>query len=290
MSGQQIPTMTCSVETPSGRISYASAGSGPVALFVHGVVLNKHLWRHQLAGLSDIRRCIAVDLLAHGDTEIAPDQDVSVTANAKMLREVLDDLKIDQVDLVDLVGNDSGGGIAQIFAALNPERVRTLTLTNCDTHDNWPPEAFKPFVDMVKAGGLRDTLNAMLADKTIFRSPGALGPGYERPDIVTDEDIEIYLRPLARTEQRTRDVQRFVEAFDNKHTQAVEPRLRALRAPTLIAWGTDDIYFPTKWAHWLAETIPGAKPPVELVGARLFFPEERSDEFNRLLRAHLLST
>ena len=120
---RQSSATTHSVETPSGRISYASAGSGPVALFVHGVVLNKHLWRHQLAGLSDIRRCIAVDLLAHGDTEIAPDQDVSVTANAKMLKEVLDALQIDQVDLV---GNDSGGGIAQIFAALNPERVRTL--------------------------------------------------------------------------------------------------------------------------------------------------------------------
>ena len=173
MSSQQTLITTHSVETSSGRISYASAGSAPVALFVHGVVLNKHLWRYQLAGLSDVRRCIAVDLLAHGDTEIAPDQDVSVTANAKMLKEVLDVLKIDRVDLV---GNDSGGGIAQIFAALNPEPVRTLTLTNCDTHDNWPPEAFKPFVDMVKAGGLRDTLNAMLPDKTIFRSPGALGP------------------------------------------------------------------------------------------------------------------
>jgi hypothetical protein len=45
-------------------------------------MLNKHLWRYQLAGLSDIRSCIAVDLLAHGDTEITPDQDVSVTANA----------------------------------------------------------------------------------------------------------------------------------------------------------------------------------------------------------------
>jgi pimeloyl-ACP methyl ester carboxylesterase len=113
------------VETPSGRISYASAGSGPVALFVHGVVLNKHLWRHQLAGLSEIRRCIAVDLLAHGDTEITPEQDVSVTANARMLKEVLDALQVDQVDFV---GNDSGGGIAQIFAALYPERVRSLTL------------------------------------------------------------------------------------------------------------------------------------------------------------------
>jgi pimeloyl-ACP methyl ester carboxylesterase len=88
-----------SIATPSGRISYAEAGSGPVALFVHGVLLNRHLWRHQLAELSAIRRCIAVDLLAHGDTEIVPGQDVSVTANANMLREMLDALHIDQVDL-----------------------------------------------------------------------------------------------------------------------------------------------------------------------------------------------
>jgi len=287
MSSLSTFTTTHRVETPSGRISYAAAGAGPVALFVHGVVLNKHLWRHQLDGLSDIRRCIAVDLLAHGDTEITPNQNVSVTANATMLKEVLDALNIDQVDLV---GNDSGGGIAQIFAALNPERVRTLTLTNCDTHDNWPPEAFKPFVDMVKAGGLRDTLEAMLADKAIFRSPGALGPAYEQPETVTDEDIETYLRPLVRSEQRTRDLQRFVMAFDNKHTRVIKPQLHQLQAPTLIVWGTDDVYFPVTWAYWLADTIPGAKPPVELEGARIFFPEERAGEFNRLLRDHLLTT
>jgi pimeloyl-ACP methyl ester carboxylesterase len=254
-----------------------------VALFVHGVVLNKYLWRHQLAGLADIRRSIAVDLLAHGDTEISPERDVTVTANASMLKEVLDALKIDQVDLV---GNDSGGGIAQIFSALNPTRVRTLTLTNCDTHDNWPPQAFLPFVEMVKAGGLRDSLNAMLADKNVYRSPGALGPAYERPETVTDDDVETYLRPLVRTEQRTRDLQRFILAFDNRHTRMIEPQLRQLQAPTLIAWGTDDVFFPVKWAHWLAGAIPGAKAPVELNGARIFFPEERAAEFNQLLRQH----
>ena len=283
MSNQQTTLTIRSIETPSGRISYAEAGSGPVALFVHGVVLNKHLWRHQLSGLSDIRRCIAVDLLAHGDTEIEPNQDVSVTANANMLREVLDALRIDQVDLV---GNDSGGGIAQIFAALNPNRVRSLTLTDCDTHDNWPPEAFKPFVEMVAAGGLSKMLNAMLADKSIYRSLGALGPGYERPETATDEDIEIYLRPHLRSEQRTRDLERFVGAFDHKHTLAIEPQLRRLKAPTLIVWGMDDVYFPVKWAHWLAEAIPGAKLPVELPGARIFFPEERAEAFNQLLRGH----
>src|SRR6202051_300363 len=252
MSSQQTSTTIHSVETPSGRISYASGGSGPAALFVHGVVLNKHLWRHQLAGLSDVRRCIAVDLLAHGDTEIAADQDVSVTANAKMLKEVLDALKIDQVDLV---GNDSGGGIAQIFAALNPERVRSLTLTDCDTHDNWPPEAFKPFLAMAAAGGLSGALNAMLSDKQVSRSAGALGPAYEHPEQVSDDTIEKYLCPLVRSEQRTRDLQRFLAAFDNGHTVAIREQLKGLQAPTLIVWGTDDVYFDLKWSHWLADNI-----------------------------------
>jgi pimeloyl-ACP methyl ester carboxylesterase len=233
--------------------------------------------------LSDVRRCIALDLLAHGETEITPDQDVSVTANAKMLKQFIDALEIDQVDLV---GNDSGGGIAQIFGALHPDRLRSLTLTDCDAHNNWPPEAFKPFLAMAAAGGLRGTLEAMLGDKEVYRSPQALGPAYEHPERVSNDTIEKYLRPLVRTEQRTRDFQRFLAAFDNQHTLAVEERLKTLNVPTLIAWGTDDIYFDKKWSHWLAETIPGTKRRVEFNGARIFFPEERWQEFNQELRSH----
>lgn len=283
MSQQGKASRKASVKTASGMIACAEQGQGPVALFVHGVLLNGHLWRHQLAALSDIRRCIAPDLLAHGNTEIAATQDVSVTANARMLRELLDALQIDHVDLV---GNDSGGGIAQIFAAHHPQRVRTLTLTNSDAHDNWPPEAFKPFLEMAAAGGLAKTLGAMIGDKTIYRSPQALGPAYEHPERVTDETIARYLEPHLRTAQRTRDLERFLAAFDPSHTIAVEAQLKKLQAPTLIAWGTDDIYFDVKWADWLAATIPGTRRNVRFEGARIFFPEERWPEFNRELRAH----
>jgi pimeloyl-ACP methyl ester carboxylesterase len=203
-----------------------------------------------------------------------------------MLGQFLDALKIDRVDLV---GNDSGGGICQIFAALYPERVRSLTLTDCDVHDNWPPEAFKPFVAMVAAGGLAETLKAMLADKSVYRSPQALGPAYETPGAVSDETIEIYLRPHLRSAARTRDLERFVNAFDSQHTVAIEDRLRRVQAPTLIAWGTDDIYFDLKWSHWLERTIPGTKKRVELKSARIFFPEERWSEFNDELRTHWMT-
>ena len=94
MDGSTTPASQRAVETASGRINYVERGKGPVALFVHGVLLNNHLWRHQLAELSDMRRCIAPDLLAHGDTDILPDQDVSVTANARMLGQFLDALNI----------------------------------------------------------------------------------------------------------------------------------------------------------------------------------------------------
>ena len=67
-------------------------------------------------------------------------------------------------------------------------------------------------------------------------------------------------------------------------------RDRVQVAPTarsdLIVWGNDDVYFPIKWAHWSAGTIPSAKVPVVLEGARLFIPEERPQTLNKLLRAH----
>jgi pimeloyl-ACP methyl ester carboxylesterase len=283
MNKTQFESTRKFVDTPSGRISYVEHGSGPVALFVHGVLLNGYLWRHQVGALSDMRRCIALDLLAHGQTEIDPEQPVSSNANAAMLGEFLDALKIDQVDLV---GNDSGGGIALIFAATQPERVRTFTLTNCDTHDNWPPEAFKPFLAMAAGGGLAGALNAMLTDKNVFRAPTALGPAYEHPEQVTDDTIETYLRPLVASPQRVRDVQRFLAAFDNAQTVAVEGKLKTLKAPTLIVWGTDDIYFPVEWSVWLERTIPGTRRRIELDGARIFFPEERAAVFNEALRSH----
>jgi pimeloyl-ACP methyl ester carboxylesterase len=62
--------------------------------------------------------------------------------------------------------------------------------------------------------------------------------------------------------------------------------LKAFSLPTLIVWGTDDIFFDVRWSKWLAETIPGTVRRIELEGARIFFPEERSAEFNRLLREH----
>jgi pimeloyl-ACP methyl ester carboxylesterase len=123
----------------------------------------------------------------------------------------------------------------------------------------------------------------------VYRAEQALGPAYEHPLQVADETIDRYLQPHVRSAQRTRDMERFLAGFDPIHTLRVEDGLRSLRAPTLVAWGTDDIYFDVKWSKWLADTIPGTRRRVEFDGARIFFPEERWQEFNRELREHWLA-
>jgi pimeloyl-ACP methyl ester carboxylesterase len=268
------------VTTRVGEVAYVEKGEGPAALFVHGVFLNSHYWRHVIDRLSGERRCLALDLLGHGDTPATPDQDVSFRAEAALLEAFCEALGLAQVDLV---ANDSGCAIAQIFAARHPERIRTLTLTNGDTHDNYPPADFAQTVEMAKAGVFSAQREAFAADVGLLR--GGFGAGYENIDAVSDETLRTYVGPLLRTPEATRTLERWlVSIADHSQTTEIEPQLRQLQAPTLIVWGTGDAFFPLKWAYWLKETIPGARQVVELEGAKLFFPEERPGELADAVR------
>ena len=73
---------------------------------------------------------------------------------------------------------------------------------------------------------------------------------------------------------------------EEHHRFLLSIQLRRLEAPTLIVWGTNDPFFHVKWAYWLRGTFPGARPVVELEGAKLFLPEERPDELAAALRQH----
>jgi pimeloyl-ACP methyl ester carboxylesterase len=56
-----------------------------------------------------------------------------------------------------------------------------------------------------------------------------------------------------------------------------------LQAPTLIMWGTDDVFFDKKWAYWLKDTSP-AREVIEVPGGKVFFPEERPEFFAEQVR------
>jgi pimeloyl-ACP methyl ester carboxylesterase len=270
-------------DTPHGRIAYVERGEGPAALFLHGAFLNGYQWRDVIDRCAPARRCIAFDNLGHGHTEVAAGQAVDFDAQADAAAALLDALGVDRADLV---GNDSGGAIAQVFAARHPGRVRSLCLTNCDVYTNSPPALFQSTVDAIRTIGGHGVLSALLSDARLARSRRGFGLTYERPEELSEETLAVYLGPLAATSEKAAAFDRFVLGLEPRHTVEIAGALRRLDAPTLIAWGTDDPFFELKWAFWLAGAIPGARPVVELEGARLFWPEERPDTLGRLLLDH----
>jgi len=270
-----------SLDVISGRIALFERGEGPVALFIHGVPLNGYHWRAVIQRVQHRRRCIAIDLMGLGYTEIAPSQDVSFTAQAHMIAEVLNALNIQNVDLV---GNDSGGAIAQIFAAHHPERLRSLVLTNCDVHDGWPPPQVLTIMEHARKGTLAAIFQPVLDRPDLARDRYARGESvplfrsYTDPSVLTDDVIRHYLQPLLSSRTRLEEFQRYWLGFNNAHTVAIHSALKRLQVPTLIVWGLKDIFFDKKWAYWLKDTIPGAKRVVEVADGRLFFPEDRPED------------
>jgi pimeloyl-ACP methyl ester carboxylesterase len=274
------------VALSAGDIAYAETGEGPTALFVHGVLVNADLWRHAMVQTSDLRRCVALDLPGHGASTLNAQADASLGGLAALLEEFSAALDLGAVDLV---ANDTGGAVAQVFAVTHPERIRTLTLTNCDVHDNFPPAAFAPLVELAKQGEFGPMVAAMAGDLGVARSEIGFAQGYQHPEELSDELLHSYLDPFVTDQGRA--LERILSEASADELVAIEPLLAKFRAPTQIVWGTGDLFFEPFWADRLQKMIPSVEQVTQVDGAMLFFPDERADELVPLLRhfwqAHL---
>jgi pimeloyl-ACP methyl ester carboxylesterase len=266
-------------DTTFGRIAYVEKGSGPVALFVHGFPLNGFAWRGALDDLAPTHRCIALDLMGLGHSEIAPAQDLGFGEQAKMIAGFLDRLGISQVDLV---GNDSGASISQVFAARYPSRLRSLTLTNCEVHDLWPnamlKAAFDQFADPNVIEGMRLMVEAPAMARQAFASV------YEDAERIPDEAFKTYFEPLVSSDARGEAMRRFLNLGNLKVLTSIAPQLRELKVPTLIVWGEADTAFDLKSPQWLKDNIGGVKRLIMVPGGKLFFPEEHPKLMSVLLQ------
>jgi pimeloyl-ACP methyl ester carboxylesterase len=68
-----------------------------------------------------------------------------------LVADFLDALDLQQVILV---GNDSGGAIAQVVAARHPQHLGGLVVASCDAFDNHPPKLFRPLITAARMGVL----------------------------------------------------------------------------------------------------------------------------------------
>jgi haloalkane dehalogenase len=259
-------------DTHFGRIAYVERGSGKTALLVHGLPLCGYQWRGVVEDVARVRRTIAPDLMGLGYTDVRPGQAVSFREQARMLAALLDELGIDAVDLV---GNDTGGGIAQIFAARYPTRVRTLTLTNCEVADRWPNVLLQGFYQGVAAGAVTQAMRQMLGDVELARNQlGRLV--YEDASFFTADLVDVYLRPIVSSEERLALFRQLCDWRANR-AELVEAgaELRELDLPTQVVWGDGDVVFDTEPSlEWLGSNLRSLQKTTIVPRAKLFFPEE----------------
>jgi pimeloyl-ACP methyl ester carboxylesterase len=251
------------IDLPAGRIRYREAGNGKPIVFVHGFLVDGRLWDGVLDRLCDRYRCIAPDwpIGAH-QIAMNPGADLSPPGIAAIIDSFLVALGLDDVTIV---GNDSGGAMSQVLVTSHPARVGRLVLTNCDTHDNFPPGIFKAMPPLAKLPGGMTVLSAP------FRI-GALARTAFRPftaDPIAPELIASWMRPSLSDPGVKRDITKVTVGMDKRHTLAAAEGLSESQLPLLLAWAPGDRFFPLSYAERLARETPNARI-VEIPDAKTF--------------------
>ena len=260
-------------------LSYVDSGSGPVVLFIHGILGSRGQWVHLVDHVDDDHRVLVPDLFGHGDSA-KPTGDYSLSAHAATLRDLLTHLGIERVTLV---GHSLGGGIAMQFYYLFPDMVERLVL--------------------VASGGLGREVNlvlrsatlpgaeqvlSLIASEPVLDKVQAVGRGARKVGWRPGADIGAIWRgftSLGDRESRraflatTRAVidlgGQSISAHD--HLQGVAP------VPTMIVWGSKDRMIPAWHALSAQRSVPDCR--VELFEGAGHFPHlDDPDRFAQVLR------
>lgn len=261
------------LDTRFGRIAYIDRGKGQPVLLLHGFPLSSFQWRGVIDRLAGTRRCLAPDSMGLGYTEVASGQGVTPAHQVQMIATFLDRLGLEKVDVI---ANDSGGAVAQLFLVAHPDRVRSLLLTNCDVEPDSPPAAVLPIIDLARNGTYPDLyLEPWLRHKDVARSSSGLGGMcFSNPAHPTDAALEQYLGPLVSSPARKDLVNRYTLGLTPNPLQGITARLRECQTPTRIIWGMSDTIFSTRSPEYLAQTLPHVLGIRRIQAAKLFFPEE----------------
>jgi pimeloyl-ACP methyl ester carboxylesterase len=253
------------IQLEAGRIRYREAGEGKPIVFVHGFLVDGRLWDGVVDRLSDRFRCLAPDWpLGAQQVAMNPDADLSPPGVARLIAEFVERLGLEDVTVV---GNDSGGAISQILAANHPERVARLALTNCDTHENFPPGIFKAMPPLAKLPGGMTALSAPFRIPFVARQ--AFAP-FARAKI-PDELIASWMRPVTEDRGIMRDTKKVTAAMNKRHTLAAAKKLQTSNIPLRLLWAPGDKFFPIKYAERLASEVPNSQI-VQIENAKTFVP------------------
>lgn len=213
------------------RMHYNDAGTGdPPLLCIHGGGPGATGWSNFRGNLQDLaqeRRMVMVDMPGYGGTDfVGPSgEEGSLTFGARLLRDLLDVLRI---PVVDIIGNSMGGQAGLKFCIDYPERARHLVVigsqpTQAISIQSLPLDGLRVLGEYYQGDGpsvekMKAVIKGLVYDPSRYLDEATLKERYE---------ASIKPNSLARAKAPRRLQDLYFELANNK-------------VPTLIAWGQDD--------------------------------------------------
>jgi pimeloyl-ACP methyl ester carboxylesterase len=251
------------------RLHYEIAGNGDAVLLVAGLSMPGAMWAAQVKALAPHYRVITFDNRGVGQTDLPPEPVYTMAQLADDAAALLRQLKIGRAHVV---GVSMGGTIAQELALRHPELVRSLVLVS-----TWA-KADARFIQVIESWM---SLTSRVPIEERYRHvffPWVFSPAFfERKDNVETAFRGALAYPHQTKAEAIERQARGIFAWNGVRV----PRLGAIKAPTLVVGGKDDILTPPDFARALAKLIRRARLTLVPGGHSLIL--EQTDAFNRTL-------
>ena len=237
------------------RITYRTAGDGPVLLLIHGIAGSSATWDDVLPWLAERYRVVAPDLLGHGGSA-KPPGDYSLGAYASGIRDLLGVLGYERASVV---GHSLGGGVAMQFVYQFPQRCERLVLVSSgglgrEVHPMLRAAALPGaewVLPLLCAAGIRGAVDGMA------RFFGRFG-------LRTNPDLEEMWRSFSSLgdvdgRQAFIHTLRTIVDVSGQRVSAADRLYLAAEVPTMIVWGERDPMIPVAHAHAAHQAIAGSR-------------------------------
>jgi pimeloyl-ACP methyl ester carboxylesterase len=261
---ERISTGSRIVETPCGRIEYATAGDGPPVLVVHGAGggFDQGLYLSQPLVRSGFR-VIAVSRFGYLRTPLPIDASATTQADAHAC--LFDTLNIQRAAVL---GASAGAPSAIQLALRHPERVTALILLVPATypfHIKRRPGGAMPERTSAETRFLFDT--ALKSDFLFWLAPRIARRTVTRailatpPSVIDHASSEEQARVAGVLARILPVAPRRLGLLNDASVTSTLPRyeLERIAAPTLVVSFSDDLFGTYEGARYSAEHIPRAR-------------------------------
>jgi len=222
------------------KLDYVVDGprDGAPIIFLHGYTDSSHSWSSTTPFLADTWRTYALDQRGHGDSE-KPLYGYTIAQYAEDVIAFMDELGIEQTVLV---GHSMGSVIAHQVASAHPERVTRLVLVGSAPTVRDNPLAVFLWEEIIGLPEFVDPVPEELI-REFQTGPNPVDPDFFEKVVEESSKLPARVWKAALRAMLTDDHSFF---------------LGDVSAPTLVIWGTQDVFFSLAHQQALVAAIPDA--------------------------------